>query len=528
MPEHRATSGALLLALAAGRATMLRPDCDAILTRLKLQHGSGEFGSSLVLRARSIVDEHLRPLILGTDGLAKRMAGMINTVDGSFARGYVLTRGGVAVLDASGLLAQNRADVTDSEGAPMGTASQDLRATLDLANADPQVGAVLVRISSPGGYVDGGFEGFTALCDCEKPVGVFVDHGAYSAGYLWAIGADPGLLMLAPEATVGCIGVRNVHIDRSGEHEQNGWKVTPFVSHPRKDIGADYRPLRDDEKAWFQSEVMKDAGRFTQAIAQRRGVEPAMVDQWAAAVQATGGTAVHMGMADQIVGTLEEAAALMAEQAAKWTQSKPGARTQATSNTTERTKDQLSQAPRASVAQGATHKGPSMSITRENLATMAGGPELISTLLAEGAASAKPKAATIEELEAAFPGDAGHVLASAKARHTVTEAKAAQVELLRLEAKAATERATKAEGELTALKAARAAVKPVGTAPVGFVGSGDVGNEAGTLEALASEIAAKAKADGKPLSFQAAIYQAGQQNPELHKKWLAKQRGVAA
>ena len=90
-----------------------------------------------------------------------------------------------------------------------------IREDMDMALGNGNVKAILLRIDSPGGTVDGCKElaDFLSTAGQAKPIYAYVDGQATSAAY-WI--ASTAKHIAAPEtATLGSIGVRTLHADIS-------------------------------------------------------------------------------------------------------------------------------------------------------------------------------------------------------------------------------------------------------------------------------------------------------------------------
>ncbi len=86
-----------------------------------------------------------------------------------------------------------------------GTTYADIRQAFALAGADPAVHSVLMRVSSPGGYVDGIFETLAAVETFAKPILVNAAHASSGAYALAAMAGKIHATSIAAE--FGSIGV---------------------------------------------------------------------------------------------------------------------------------------------------------------------------------------------------------------------------------------------------------------------------------------------------------------------------------
>lgn len=121
------------------------------------------------------------------------------------------------------------------------------------AENDDSIRAIMLDVDSPGGTPVAGDEIMQALTEAKKPtVAVVRDLGA-SAAY-WAIaGADH--LIASPVSDVGSIGVTMSYTELAGENKENGSRWIGIASGSFKDAGNPERPLTEDERTYFQTQV---------------------------------------------------------------------------------------------------------------------------------------------------------------------------------------------------------------------------------------------------------------------------------
>lgn len=167
--------------------------------------------------------------------------------------------------------------------------------------ADPEIGAILLDVNSPGGQVSGVPE----LADLiytsrgSKPIVAIANHMAASAAYWIASAADE--LIVTPSGAVGSVGVFAGHADRSKAYEQDGVKVTLISAGEYKTEGNPYQPLSEDAKAAMQADVNRVYEQFISALARNRGVEDiAVYKDFGQGRMVDAETALQVGMVDRI------------------------------------------------------------------------------------------------------------------------------------------------------------------------------------------------------------------------------------
>ncbi len=179
---------------------------------------------------------------------------------------------------------------------------------------DSKVKAILISINSPGGAVGPSQEIYTEIKrvrdELKKPV-VCVSTGVMASGaYYSAAACDK--IVVAPGALVGSIGVI---MEFANLEKLYDWaKVTRYsiTSGKFKDSGAEYRGMREDEKALFQDMINEVYAQFKTTVMEARGLKEDTMKEYADGRVFTGATAVKLGFADQL-GTFEDAVRLTAE-----------------------------------------------------------------------------------------------------------------------------------------------------------------------------------------------------------------------
>lgn len=141
------------------------------------------------------------------------------------------------------------------------------------AAGDKRVGAIIIKIMSPGGTVWGTVEAADAVFEARrsKPVIAVADKYSFSAAH-W-IATQASAYYASPSASVGSVGVMSGHVDMSGLEDKLGMKTTLIASDPRKIAAHPHAPLSDIDRAEMQAEIDEMAAEFVAAIARGRGIE---------------------------------------------------------------------------------------------------------------------------------------------------------------------------------------------------------------------------------------------------------------
>ena len=188
---------------------------------------------------------------------------------------------------------------------------EGFRARVAALKDNPDVGAAIVDVDSPGGTVAGTAEAGAAIAELAavKPVIAFVDTLAASAAY-W-IASQASQIWMTPSGEVGSIGVRAMHLDISKALADAGVNVTQITStdSPYKAEMSPFAPLSQEALDHVQARADAEHQNFINTVAKGRGVSPDKVRADFGKGRTMGAAhAVQLGMADR-VGTLSDAVA---------------------------------------------------------------------------------------------------------------------------------------------------------------------------------------------------------------------------
>jgi len=280
---------------------------------------------------------------------ASRFVGSARRADGSTS--MTRTADGVALIPVLDTLVNRGAWLDSRSGL---TSYEGLAAQIRAAASDPEVGVILLDISSPGGEA----AGMASLADLvkqvrdSKPVTAFVNDMAASAAY--GIASAASEIVISPTSTVGSIGVVMLHADRSGELAAQGVKPTLIFAGSHKVDGNPFEPLSDAVRADLQASVDAHYRQFLDTVAAGRGRK--LTSDMARATEARtfiGADAVRIGLADRIA-SFDEVLASLSESARSQT-IRPSGRTARKGGISMSTEDL---AVAAEAAPGATVTSP--------------------------------------------------------------------------------------------------------------------------------------------------------------------------
>lgn len=221
-----------------------------------------------------------------------------------YGEGYAIVEN-VAILDIAGILSPDGYfDWWD--WCWVGGYAQ-IGAAIRAARADDRVDAILLRIDSPGGYVDGCFDLADEIAAENggaggKPIWT---HARMACSAAYALASATDRIVTPAEADVGSIGVLVMHYDVSGFYAEHGIQVEAIQSLPRKTDGAEWKPLSDDARAHLQAVVDQVARRFTKTVEAGREISAesiaAMQARWFLAQHDDAGqSGLALGLVDEI------------------------------------------------------------------------------------------------------------------------------------------------------------------------------------------------------------------------------------
>lgn len=216
---------------------------------------------------------------------------------------------GVAILALDGVLARRMNLMMQiSGGTSTQIAARELQELLD----DPEVRAVVLAVSSPGGTVDG----TQSLADLvregakRKPLVTWASGIMASAGY-WIGSAASEVYIEETTTQVGSIGVVAMHQDVSGAETRQGVKTTEITAGRYKRAASPHAPLSEEGRQTLQEQVDYTYSLFVEAVAaNRRTSTQRVLDVMAEGRMFLGDQAIRAGLVDgraslqQVIGML--------------------------------------------------------------------------------------------------------------------------------------------------------------------------------------------------------------------------------
>lgn len=361
--------------------------------------------------------------------------------------------------------------VVPLEGTLMKAASSEERSTSTVrarrqvraAAGDDEVGAILLRIDSPGGTVSGtgDLAADVAAASAQKPTLAYVEDLGASAAY-W-IASQARAIVANPTALVGSIGTFSVIYDTQARAAMLGFRAHVITTGKYKGMGAGGTDVTPEQLAYWQEVIDGLNEHFLAGVARGRRLAPDAVAELADGRVFLAAEAQRLKLIDR-VGSFDQAL------------------------------EQLT----AMIPRSSQKKGRAMSET----------PQTGTLQLATAELRPVARPANLQELRGACPGaSADFLLAQLEANATVEQAKdawiARQNELL--------------AAKHQALEQAQAAARKPGAEPVG---TGKLASAAETGDAIAAwNEALQAKlALGLPKAKATAAVV--REQPELHGAYI--------
>ncbi|MBM4362465.1 MAG: signal peptide peptidase SppA, partial [Deltaproteobacteria bacterium] len=199
-------------------------------------------------------------------------------------------------------------DIVDGRSRSIPLVGMDLAGSYTLAETlaeirkDPNVGAVVLRVESPGGssLASDVIWREVALTARVKPVVASFGQVAASGGYY--VAAPATRIFANPLSITGSIGVFYGKADASGLLSKIGVDVETYKTNPRADADSLFRPFSADERTELERKVAQIYGLFVTRVAEGRKLSRDAVDAVAQGRVWTGEQARDRGLVDELGG----------------------------------------------------------------------------------------------------------------------------------------------------------------------------------------------------------------------------------
>ena len=221
--------------------------------------------------------------------------------------------GKVAIIPITGIISESpRRDLIGKEPSMV----QEVVAQLRLAEKDPEVKAVLLKVASPGGTVTASdllYHEIMAFKERKKAkIVVMMMSTAASGGYYVSLPGD--VLYAHPTTITGSIGVIFMRPTVTNLMDKVGVTVEINKTGKNKDMGSPYRTASPEEKEIFAGLIDKMGKRFLTLVSEHRKIDQPQLSEVASARIYLAEEALSLKLIDKI-GYLPDALKVAKKQA---------------------------------------------------------------------------------------------------------------------------------------------------------------------------------------------------------------------
>ena len=180
--------------------------------------------------------------------------------------------------------------------------SETIAGLIAAARESPEVGAIILRIDSPGGSALASEVMSREVFKTRgrKPILCSMGDVAASGGYFLAAGCD--VIFAEPMTITGSIGIFYGKFDLSGLMDKLGVTSETFRRGRRADMESMYRPYTEEERLVLHDRLTYFYGRFTGAVSKGRGLTQTRVDEIGRGHVWSGAQAKGIGLVDRMGG----------------------------------------------------------------------------------------------------------------------------------------------------------------------------------------------------------------------------------
>ncbi|PIR83677.1 hypothetical protein COU18_03285 [Candidatus Kaiserbacteria bacterium CG10_big_fil_rev_8_21_14_0_10_51_14] len=278
------------------------------------------------LMNRPVVQDLIRIVALGIVSLAVFWAGLwmwgnwndewsgfnaqFTVSDGYCNIAVVPIVGDISTLPDPNAASESDSAAPDAYSYPVANVD-DILYKLRLAEYDPSVEGILIRIDSPGGTPVASEVLADAIKGLSLPTAALIREYGTSGGYLAATGADT--IFASPLSDVGSIGITMSYIENVAKNTKEGLRYVPLASAPYKDSGDPNKPLTTAERALFERDLKIYHDVFVKKVAENRGLTTEDVERLADGSSMPGELALENKLIDAL-GNQDSTRAWFAQQ----------------------------------------------------------------------------------------------------------------------------------------------------------------------------------------------------------------------
>ena len=174
----------------------------------------------------------------------------------------------------------------------------DVLYQLHLAENDPNIEGILVRIDSLGGSPVASEILADAIKASPLPIAALIREYGTSGGYLAATGADT--IFASALSDVGSIGITMSYLENIEKNTKDGLRYVQLSSAPFKDYGDPNKPLTAAERALFERDLKIYHDEFVRQVAKNRNMPLEKVEKLADGSSMPGALALERGLIDAL------------------------------------------------------------------------------------------------------------------------------------------------------------------------------------------------------------------------------------
>ncbi len=260
----------------------------------------GPYSAGQLEHDQRMIDEVATPERIGAL-VAQELGGLAPVGRAPVEKDDRWVRPAIAVIYADGDIVGGRSRVLPLVGRRL-VGAQSLASALIAARLDPAIGAIVLRIDSPGGSALASevISREVFATRGVKPIVCSMGDVAASGGYFIAAGCD--VIFADPMTVTGSIGIFTGKLDLSGLLAQVGVTTATSRRGARADMESMFRPYTDEERAVVIDRLSYFYRRFTDTVAAGRGLTAARVDELGRGHVWTGSQALPLGLVDRLGG----------------------------------------------------------------------------------------------------------------------------------------------------------------------------------------------------------------------------------
>lgn len=182
-------------------------------------------------------------------------------------------------------------------------ASEDILWSIQNANVDPKIKAIILEVDSTGGYPVAGEEIDNAVKNSEKPIVAFIRATGTSSAY-WAV-SSADKIWASKNSDIGSIGVTMSYLSQVELNKKEGYTYEQLSAGNYKDSGSPAKILTKEERDLFMRDINIIYENFMNAVSNNRKIPIEKVRSFADGSSVLGEKAKELGLIDEIGGIIE-------------------------------------------------------------------------------------------------------------------------------------------------------------------------------------------------------------------------------